>query len=303
MSQAVGFNSLHRIVVDGVARGTGWLPDPPDHRDCTLDDAGISSMIQRTGAMDLTANSIAASVDLRPWCSPIEDQGQLGSCTANAGVGMLEYFQRRAYGEYLDASRLFLYKATREFLGMTGDSGAFLRSAMGAMRLFGVCPEKYWPYDVTAYDNEPPAFCYSYAKEYAAVTYYRLDPAGVDADKALENIKTQLAANLPSMFGFTVYASISDVSATGAIPMPAPHESTVGGHAVMAVGYDDGKQVTHPSTHESTTGALLIRNSWGTAWGEAGYGWLPYAYVTSHLAEDFWVMTDARWVETGEFDQ
>lgn len=302
MPHTNGIQTGPRIVLDGIGRGTGWLPDPPDHRDKTLDDTEIAVMVERTGAMRFTADSIPATVDLRAWCSPVEDQGQLGACTANAGVGLLEYFQQRAFGEYLDGSRLFLYKATRNLLGFSGDSGAFLRSAMGAMRLFGVCPEKYWPYDTDDFDTEPPAFCYSFAKEYAAVTYYRLDPAGLEPDRVLENIKTQLAADLPSMFGFTVYASIRQVSDTGAIPVPAPQEATVGGHAVMTVGYDDAKQVTHPVTGESTTGALLIRNSWGSAWGEDGYGWLPYAYVTEHLAEDFWVMTDARWVETGQFD-
>ncbi|MPV48822.1 cysteine protease [Pseudactinotalea sp. HY160] len=291
------------ILVGGTRHGTGWLPDPPDHRDKTLDDPDVGAMVDRTGAMRLTAADAPERVDLRRWCSPIEDQGALGSCTANAGVGMLEYFQRRANGDHLDGSRLFLYKATRDFLGMSGDTGAFLRSAMGAMRLFGVCPEPYWPYDEDAYDDEPPAFCYSFAKEYAALTYYRLDPAGIDAARILENVRTQLAANLPSMFGFTVYASIRDVGDTGEIPVPAPRESVAGGHAVMAVGYDDGKQVTHPTTGESTTGALLIRNSWGTGWGDAGYGWLPYGYITDHLAEDFWVLTDARWVDTGQFDQ
>ncbi|HEY9290259.1 MAG TPA: C1 family peptidase, partial [Microlunatus sp.] len=246
--------------------GTGWLPDPPDHRDKTLDDAGIGELLERTGAMRYTIDSIPAQVDLRAWCAAVEDQGQIGSCTANAGVGLLEYYQRRAFGEYLDGSRLFLYKATRNLLGTTGDTGAWLRTAMGAMRLFGVCPERYWPYDEDGFDTEPPAFCYSFAKEYAALTYYRLDPAGISEDRVLENVKTQLAANLPSMFGFTVYASIRQIGDTGAIPMPSPRENVIGGHAVMAVGYDDAKQVSHPVTHETTTGALLIRNSWGAGW-------------------------------------
>lgn len=260
-------------------------------------------MLERTGAMRFTADSIPEQVDLREWCAPIEDQGQIGSCTANAGVGLLEYYQRRAFGEYLEGSRLFLYKATRNLLGLTGDTGAWLRTAMGAMRLFGVCPERYWPYEENAFDTEPPAFCYAFAKEYSAISYYRLDPAGVDPDRVLENVKTQLAANLPSMFGFSVYASIRQVSATGAIPYPSRNESVIGGHAVVAVGYDDTKVVTHPVTGETTTGALLIRNSWGTGWGEDGYGWIPYAYLTERLAEDFWVMTEAEWVETGAFDE
>src|SRR5690606_36777834 len=118
--------------------------------------------------------SEAAKIDLRKWCSPIEDQGQLGSCTAHAGTALYEYFERRAFGKYIHGSRLFLYKATRNLLGWKGDDGAYLRTTMAAMALFGIVPEKFFPYDPEKFNEEPSAFLYSYAQNYQALTYYRL---------------------------------------------------------------------------------------------------------------------------------
>ena len=126
-------------------RGMGWLRDWPDFRDYTVDHVEIQPLINRTqvaaAAKPKAPATAPATVDLRPWCSPIEDQGALGSCTANAGVGLVEYFERRAFGRHIDASRLFLYKATRNLVHWAGDTGAFLRTTMGALALFGVPPE------------------------------------------------------------------------------------------------------------------------------------------------------------------
>ena len=135
---------------------TGWIPDIPDHRDYTLDHAEIKALISRNKKYMALAKTKALpkSVDLREWCSPIEDQGNLGSCSAHAGVGALEFCEDKNFGKYLDASRLFLYKVTRNLLGITGDQGASLRATMKAMAKFGVPPEKYWPYDIKKFDEE-----------------------------------------------------------------------------------------------------------------------------------------------------
>ena len=288
---------------DGLEHGMGWLPDRPDIRDYTADHEEVSPLLLATAAPRLVGEKAPATVDLRPWCSPIEDQGQLGSCTANAACGVLEYYERRAFGKHLDASRLFVYKATRNMLGLTGDTGAWLRSTMGTLAIFGAPPEKYWPYDIPKFDVEPPAFCYAYAQSFQALKYYRLDPAGSDKTAVLGAIKSQLAAGLPSMFGFTVYASIRTPGLAGKIPMPAPRENVIGGHAIVAVGYDDTLQIVNPAGAPKTTGAFLIRNSWGQSWGQGGYGWLPYDYVTKGLAQDWWILISSRWIETGAFDQ
>jgi C1A family cysteine protease len=287
--------------------GLGWIPDLPDVRDLTMESDKISQMTAKVsslgpGGKKTKAPSAPATVDLRGWCPPIENQGSLGSCTANAGVGMVEYFERRAFGKHIDASRLFLYKATRNLLHWTGDTGAYLRTTMKALVLFGVPPEEYWAYNITSFDVEPSAFCYAFGQSYQAITYYRLDPPGTPKPDLLNRIKTYLTAGLPSMFGFTVYASISQAATTGKIPYPVVGERVLGGHAIMAVGYDDNLAIKNTNLGGPTTnGALLIRNSWGTGWGSAGYGWLPYEYISRGQAVDWWSLLKNEWVDTGAF--
>lgn len=292
----------------------GWLPDYPDIRDVTfqservpsklqaLGQPSVKQMLAKVGATTSAPAALPASVDLRPWCSPIEDQKTIGSCTAHAGVGLVEYFERRAFGKHLDASRLFLYKVTRNLLKWTGDTGAFLRSTMYALTLFGVPPEEYYPYNTADFDKEPSAFCYAFGQSYQAISYYRLDPPGTTRSNLLTQIKTYLANGLPSMFGFTVYSSISQGNTTGKIPYPTRGERVEGGHAIDAVGYDDNLKIKNTNASGiETTGALLIRNSWGTGWGSAGYGWLPYKYVLDGLATDWWSLIKSEWIDTGQF--
>lgn len=293
----------------------GWLPDYPSISDYTSEQKEVSlkltrfgqtdsikTMLKKAGVSDTKKLKVPATVDLSPWCPPIENQGSIGSCTANAGVGIVEYFEKRAFGKHIDASRLFLYKTTRNLLHWTGDTGAFLRSTMGAMVLFGVPPEEYWPYVATDFDKEPSAFCYSFAQNYQAMTYFRYDPAGTQKPVLLTNIKAYLAAGLPSMFGFTVYNSYSQAASTGKIPFPTSGEQVVGGHAVIAVGYDDAMKIKNTNTGAAETkGAVLFRNSWGSGWGNAGYGWLPYDYILKGLATDWWTVLKNEWIDTGAF--
>jgi C1A family cysteine protease len=277
--------------------GMGWLRDLPDHRDLRVDSADIQKIRQQSKKIQKIQKTLPTSVDLRQWCSPIEDHGDLATCTANAGVAVLEYFQRRAFYKQLDASRLFLYKVTRNLLGIAGDEGAELRTTMKAMVLLGVPPESYWPYNIQSFDEEPQAFCYAFAQSYKTNKYYRLAPPGQGTDKTLEAVKNSLAAGLPPMFGFTVYSSIPpEGDGKGEIPFPGRGDSIEGGHAIVAVGYDNNKKVG------KNTGALLIRNSWGTGWGDKGYGWLPYAYVQKGLAVDFWTLVDSGFVDTELFE-
>ena len=183
-------------------------------------------------------------VDLREWCSPIEDQNPFNSCTGHAGVGLVEFFVKKVHGTDFEASPFFLYKVTRNLIGLEDDEGAFLRDTMKAMGLFGVPPEDYCrPQDI---NDEPSAFCYVLAQNYQADAYYRLDPFGTSPCQLLHHIKVNLSLQLPSIFGFRTYVSIGDevTKKNGNIPFPSENEKPTGGHAVVAVGYDDKRQIS-----------------------------------------------------------
>ncbi len=284
-------------------KGTGWLPPMPDLRDYTEENPEVSRMTEKLGTQDPT--SIPTSVDLRQWCSDIEDQKSLGSCTANAAVGIVEYYENKAFGKHINGSRLFNYKLSRNLLGFTGDSGAYLRTAMAALVLGGLPPEKYWPYTdkPDEFDQEPPSWIFAVADNYESLSYFCHDPAGINKppNDVLNSVKTYLAAGIPSMFGFYGFPSFDNANVKGGIPFPCPDEQAEWGHAIVAVGYDDNKKIKNTKCDKETTGALLIRNSWGKKWGDKGYGWMPYDYVLNNIASDFWSLLGMEWIETGEF--
>lgn len=241
----------------------GWLPDLPDQRDFAY------SVIKPRIA------KLPSKVDLRKKCPPIENQGDIGSCTAHALVGALEFLELKEGCKFVDLSRLFVYYNERAIEGtIKQDSGAFLRDGIKSLAKQGVCPEANWPYHARQFTKKPNRKCYTAAKKHVIISYHRLS--------SLNEMRTCLADGFPFVFGFTVYAGFESakVAKTGVLNLPGPKEKVQGGHAVMAAGYDDSAK------------RFIIRNSWDTDWGMKGYFTMPYDYLDPdhNLADDFWTI-------------
>ena len=242
----------------------GWVRDLPDHRDFIY------------SAPPATLQTLPPSADLRPHCPPVYDQGQLGSCTANAIAGALQFDEiKENKNGQSTPSRLFIYYNERVIEGtVKSDNGAQLRDGVKAVVRQGICRESVWPYNISRFAVKPPALAYKGAAKDKATHYLRLT-------QVANQLKGCLASGYPFVFGFTVYQSFEgpDVAKTGIVPMPRPSEAVLGGHAVCAVGYDDAQQ------------RFIVRNSWGPGWGMKGYCTMPYTYLLDpNLASDFWTL-------------
>jgi len=261
-------------------RSYGWVPDRPDQRDYLY--KAIRPVVR-----------LPKKVDLREFCSIVEDQEALGSCTANALAGNLEYLDKKGITfpfvdrdkdnpdrrtgtgrdlGYTDVSRLFIYYNERVLEDTVDyDSGASLRDGIKTLRKQGACWEKAWPYVIERFDKKPPRKCYMEAKKHCIESYHRIN--------SLPEMLTCLAEGYPFVFGFTVYESFQSqrVAKTGVANMPGKREKVLGGHAVMAAGYNQSQK------------RFLVRNSWGTKWGKDGYFTMPYEYLET-LSADFWTI-------------
>jgi C1A family cysteine protease len=216
-------------------------------------------------------------VNLRKKCPPVFDQGTLGSCTANAGAAA----RMMLTGTPAELSRLFLYYQERALHGNEGtDSGASMRDICKALKKDGICEERYAPYDIDKFADRPSDEAYENALQYKIASYATFDG---DAADDIQQIRRYLAtARLPVLIGMDIYESFETprVAKTGIVPMPdTAKEKLMGKHAVLIVGYNDIKRV------------LIVRNSWGTGWGDRGYFYLPYNYVKRRFAYDTWTIT------------
>jgi C1A family cysteine protease len=267
----------------------GYIPDPKDERD-----------YQFTATKKI---KLPASVDMRSDCSPVRDQGMLGSCTAfSMATGLREFMLirgnppipptpqpsclekiipksilKKLIGDGLMVlSPLFLYYHERVLEGTVNwDSGATMRDGMKVLNQIGVCPEMDWPYLISKYKLDPGEVAYLNAQSYKITIYKRIDN--------LLDIKSALAEGYGVVFGFNVYESFetNEVANTGIMPMPKPNERLLGGHAVFICGYKDDETW-------AGGGYLIIKNSWGLGWGDSGFFLMPYAFADSNEVSDIW---------------
>ena len=246
------------------AKWYGWVPDLPDHRDRVF-----RAPLARIGPLP-------ARADLRDQCPPVWDQGAIGSCTANAIAAALEFDQRKQQlADVFDPSRLFIYYNERVMEGTVNeDAGAMIRDGIKSVSTLGAPHEQLWPYEPAKFQVKPGARAYADGRKHAAVLYQRVA-------QEIRQLRGCLASGYPFVFGFSVYESFESdaVAASGRVPLPTAKETMVGGHAVLAVGYD------HPARR------FIVRNSWGRSWGVGGYFTMPYEYLLdSNLSDDFWAI-------------
>lgn len=243
-------------------RKYGYIPDLGDHRD-------FKYTIEKPILLPI-------SVDLRSLMPPVYDQGQLGSCTANAIAGAIQFEQIKQKIKTFIPSRLFIYYNERVIENtIASDSGSQIRDGIKSVNSQGVCPEAEWPYIESRFIKKPTAKAYKDALKNQVLQYQAIN-------QSLNDLKTCLASGYPFVFGFTVYDSFEsdEVAKTGIVNLPSKSEQSQGGHAVVCVGYDDISK------------RFIVRNSWAADWGQQGYFTMPYEYILNNdLADDFWKIT------------
>lgn len=240
----------------------GWRRSGPDQRDHKF--IAPTCMLQ----------SLPPIVDLRPDCPAVYDQGNLGSCTANAIGALVEFLEMKEKHPAFVPSRLFIYYNERVLEGTVNqDAGAEIRDGMKVVSTLGAPHESLWWYNVDKFKQKPNKKVYADALKHKVSEYLKIN------NTSLDDMKGCLASGYPIVGGFTVYDSFesSNVAKTGVVPMPERRENVLGGHAILVVGYDDIQS------------RFIVRNSWGTSWGMKGYFTIPYLYFTNpNLADDFW---------------
>lgn len=294
--------------------GFGWLKDYPSIRDYSPQDAvrklgegrtyeNIQKVLLPKAEWAKPADGgLPEAVDNRKWCSPVRDQSSLGSCTAFMATGMYEYMCSRGHSKYVQLSPLFTYKTTRWLMHVEGDTGAYIRSAIGSLVIYGAPPEEYYPYRIDRFDRIPDTLNTGFAQSFQALKYFRLDK-GIPSDKTLvDRMKEYIYKGFCLGIGFTVFESYTQADSNGGyIPYPKPNEEVVGGHAVHLVGYTNKGMVNNDD-------CFIFKNSWGDKWGDGrGYGYIPTKYFMTQegmdapLADDIWCITKYEWLNLGDF--
>ena len=226
---------------------------------------------------NLKADTVPEFVDLRknPNMPAVYDQGNLGSCTAQVLCAAYDFVKPVDFM----GSRLFLYYNER-VLGndVSNDSGATMGDGIKSIQTHGLCREHHWPYDIAQFATKPPDICYELALADKALKVYNVP-------RTLNAMQATLASGLPFVAGIRIYSSFesNSVTKTGIASMPKPRKDIpLGGHAVLVCGYNN------------KTRQWIVRNSWGTSWGDKGYFYLPYKYLLRpNLSSDFWAIEAA----------
>ncbi len=240
----------------------GYRRDPVDKND------------KKYGAGRFNSKELPPRVDLRPYMTKVEQQGEVNSCTANAMAGAYEYLAKREFGHAEDVSRLFIYYNARDVDGSVDeDEGTYLRSCIKVLREYGACSEETWPYHPDNVFDEPDENAYEEAGNFLIDDAQRID---VD----LYAMKHCLAEGYPFAFGLQLFSSFDEAEKNGQVSIPdTDEEEDYGGHAMLCVGYSDTDEV------------FVVRNSWGSSWGDKGYCYIPYDYMTDpELNGDCWTI-------------
>jgi C1A family cysteine protease len=245
-----------------------WRADRPDPRDHIWQMQPLSA--------------IPTSIDLRQYAQPVEDQGQLGSCTGNAIAEAIEIVDKKN-SKNLEISRLFIYYQERLLEGTVNqDNGAYIRDGIKACYTYGAPVESLWPYDTTKFKVKPSNAAYTDAANRKVTGYQRC------ADFAA--VKNALATGNPVVVGFLAYSSFYNITSNGIMPYPNVNtEQLLGGHAVCIVGYNDNFGGI------TGNGRFICKNSWGRTWGNNGYFYMPYQVIqNTAMSQDFWVINGVR---------
>ncbi|MCE9604837.1 MAG: hypothetical protein K8U03_08045 [Planctomycetia bacterium] len=268
-----------------------WSRDLPDFRDfgpASISDA-LSTLKRRA-----TRAAKPEAMDLREYLAPVTDARPAHASSAEAVLAMVQYFERRATGRSFVGSTTFLHHTARRLEAVAGERGIGLRAALKALVRFGCPPERYWPFEPARGDAEPDAFTFGFQREFADLRYLRLDTPGLAGAEVLRQVKSFVAAGFACVGGMSFPGS---TTSSGDIPYPTQHDSVAGSTAFTVVGYDDAYRI------RSQKGALRIRATFGSGWGEAGYGYLPYRFVEQFGACDFWTLVKPEWTASREFEQ
>lgn len=267
------------LTKEDIKQRLGLKFESPEKLKITPEDPTVKVFFDR-----IRANPLPASVDLRPNCSPIKNQGQLGSCTANSHASVIEFLELKQAGKYTAPSRLFIYYNTRHLIeGTSGDVGATISDTMESTVKFGAVPETELPYDITKFDNKPSSTCYTDAMNYQTLTQVTVS--------TIDDIQHILAEGLPVEIGILVFESFEQVGSDGIVPMPKSSEELLGGHALNINGYITINGVQY----------FIIKNSWGTEEGDNGWYYLPFSYFTKTYEGDQPYASDFKVILTEEY--